>query len=181
MLWSSNNLIITIITLCTIIHEMKTRCGRDEINMWEWIQLEDNLPDDLKKINHSFLARFPILVLIRGLRTLPVRLPVLLGPPGQLFLWFQILSISAQLSTGCRPPSARRSSVSNFQNSKPNKAIKVYIPPILGGIQSKKVKFLKIFEKIIFGSFCCKSVFNILKLLTWATYHGILGVCRDFR
>ena len=82
MLWSSNNLIITIITLCTIIHEMKTRCGRDEINMWEWIQLEDNLPDDLKKINHSFLARFPILVLIRGLRTLPVRLPVLLGPPG---------------------------------------------------------------------------------------------------
>ena len=49
MLWSSNNLIITIITLCTIIHEMKTRCGRDEINMWEWIQLEDNLPDDLKK------------------------------------------------------------------------------------------------------------------------------------
>ena len=33
---------------------MKTRCGWDEINMWECIQLEDNLPDDPKKINHSF-------------------------------------------------------------------------------------------------------------------------------
>ena len=47
----------------------------------------------------------------------------------------------------------------------------------LGGIQSKKVKIFKIFEKIIFVSFCFKSVFNILKLLIWATYHGILGVC----
>ena len=60
------------------------------------------------------------------------------GPPGQLFLWFQILSISAQLSTGCRPSSARRSSVSNFQNSKPNKAIKVYIPPILTNLNSSE-------------------------------------------
>ena len=33
---------------------MKTRCGWDEINIWECIQLEDNLPDDPKKINHLF-------------------------------------------------------------------------------------------------------------------------------
>ena len=43
----------------------------------------------------------------------------------------------------------------------------------------EKSEIFKDFQKENFRQFIFKSVFNILKLLTCATYHGILSVCRD--